>query len=166
MSDNKRILIAADASDASRRAVNYVAEVIGNRPGYHVGLVHVELPPRMLEWGGAEDPAVEASVSAERAREYRGMEQEAVDKGRAMLRGLLDGLAKRGTDVTALLVKFDEPLDPEAVARDVLKTAREKDYGTVVVGRKSFSWLERMMHHHVGEELVRTGEGKAIWVIE
>ena len=52
----RRILIAADASDASRRAVVYVAEIIGKQPAFHVGLFHLELPPRMLEWGGSDDP--------------------------------------------------------------------------------------------------------------
>jgi nucleotide-binding universal stress UspA family protein len=166
MANNKRILIAADASDASRRAVSYVIELLRGNPGFHVGLVHVELPPRMLEWGGSEDPEIEDRVSEQRARAYRDMEQEALEKGRTLLQSMRGTLAESGIDVTDLLVRFDEPLDPKHVARDILKAAKERDYGTVVVGGHSFSGLKSLFQHHVGAELVRTGQGITIWVVE
>jgi K+-sensing histidine kinase KdpD len=76
-----------------------------------------------------------------------------------------ESLAKRGINVANMMMQFDEPLDPRDIARDILKTARERDYGTVVVGRHAFSGLKRLFHHHVGEELVRAGQGIAIWVV-
>ncbi|HZZ77389.1 MAG TPA: universal stress protein, partial [Gemmataceae bacterium] len=59
MADNHRILIAVDGSPASRRAVEYVADLVGGKTGFHVGLCHEMPEPHMLEWGGAEDPAIE-----------------------------------------------------------------------------------------------------------
>lgn len=166
MENGKRILIAADASEASRRAVNYVAETINGDAAFHVGLVHFELPPRMTEWGGSEDPEIEARVSAERDRDYLEMEQKVIKKGRNLLENLRGSLAEKGIDVTGLLVQFAEPLDPKHVARDILKTAKDADYTTVVVGRHSFTGLKRLFQHHVGEELVRTGRGITIWIVE
>src|SRR5438552_4396598 len=71
MPHNKRILLAVDESDASRRAVDYVADMIDGRAGFHIGLVHLESPPRMLEWGGSENPEIEEKVSAQRGQTYR-----------------------------------------------------------------------------------------------
>lgn len=166
MSNSKKILIGADASGATLRAVSYVIEMIGGNAGFHVGLVHLQLPPRMLEWGGSENPATEERVSSERAGAYHELEKEAIEKGQDLLQSLRGSLAERGIDVTALVLQFDEPLDPKQVARDILKTAKEGDYGTVVVGRHSFSGLKRLFQHHIGEELVRIGQGLTVWVVE
>ena len=58
------------------------------------------------------------------------------------------------------------PLNGEAVVTNILEAARANQCGTVVVGRDSFSWLQELFQHHVGEELVRRGQGFAIWVVE
>jgi nucleotide-binding universal stress UspA family protein len=163
---NKRILLAADGSEASLGALQYLIDTIAGNPAFHVGLVHLRLPPRMLEWGGSEDQAVEDKVSAERAEAYQKMEEEALEKGRAMLHKMQQSLVEKGIDVNSLVVKFEEPLDPKRVARDILQTASEGDYGTVVVGRHSFTGLKRLFQHHVGEELVRKGQGVTVWVVE
>jgi hypothetical protein len=38
--------------------------------------------------------------------------------------------------------------------------------GTVVVGRKSFSGLQNSFRHDIAEDLIRAGEGLAVWVVE
>jgi nucleotide-binding universal stress UspA family protein len=166
MSNNKRVLIAVDRSHASRRAVEYATEMIGSQHGFHVSLLHLELPPRMLEWGGSEDARVEAKVEAERERTYLSMEDKAIAKGRALLQPLETILAKKGIDVSGLLVEFEEPLDKKNIADKILDTAREHNCGTIVVGRHSFSGLQRLFQHHVGEELVREGKKITVWVVE
>jgi nucleotide-binding universal stress UspA family protein len=166
MATLKKILIGVDASEAARRAVSYVIEMFGATSGLHVGLVHVELPPRMLEWGGSEDPATEEQVSSDRASAYRELEKGSLETGRMLLQNMQSRLAASGIDVAALTVTFDEPLEPRHIARDLLKIAKERDYATVVVGRNSFSKVRHFFQHHVGEELVRTSHGVSIWVVE
>jgi nucleotide-binding universal stress UspA family protein len=163
---NQRILVAVDESEASRRAIDYVADMLGGRHGFHVGLLHLELPPRMLEWGGSEDSNVEDEISSERAEVYQKLEEKKIEDGQHMLEKLKGILTERGIDVTALLVRFEEPLDRKHIAHDVLNIAKERDYGTIVVGRHSFSGLKRLFQHHVGEELVRAGKRVTIWVVE
>jgi len=85
---------------------------------------------------------------------------------RALLTTMEKSLADNGVDVAALIVKFDEPLDPKQVAKDILATASKRDCGTVVVGHHTFAGLKRFFQHHVGEELVRTGNGVTVWVVE
>jgi nucleotide-binding universal stress UspA family protein len=146
--------------------VRYVADTIAGSPGFRVGLVHLKLPPRMLEWGGSEDPVAEDHESVQRARAYRAKEQEETEKGETLLQRIRGSLADKGIEAAALSVQFEEPLEPKAIAHKLIKVAKENDYDTVVVGRHAFSGLKRLFQHHVGEELVRSGHGLSIWVAE
>jgi nucleotide-binding universal stress UspA family protein len=166
MLNNKKILVAVDGSPESRRTVGYVADMVRGNSGLHVGLFHLKLPPRMLEWGGSENSETEEKVSTQRRKTYEQMEGEAIAKGHAMLRHLQANLVEQGIDVAAQIVQFEDPLDPKHITQHILKTAAEGGYGTVAVGRHSFSALKRFFRHYVGEELVRFGEGVAIWVVE
>jgi nucleotide-binding universal stress UspA family protein len=166
MASNQRVLVAVDGSQASHRSVAYVADIMAGCPSAHVGLLHLELPPRMLEWGGSENDRVEDEVSEQRERDHRKMEKDAIEDGRALLERLRSLLAEKAVDVIAQAVRFQEPLDARHIARDILKMARERSYQTIVVGRHSFAGLRRLFSHEVGEELVRTGEGVTVWVVE
>src|SRR5215510_2905013 len=66
MNANKRILIAVDASEASDRAVTYVAQIIAGQPDFRVILFHVPapMPPRVLEFSGRENPVAEEHAQA------------------------------------------------------------------------------------------------------
>jgi nucleotide-binding universal stress UspA family protein len=166
MPHSKRLLLAVNESEASRRAVAYVADVIGGGSGFHVGLLHLELPPRMLEWGGSDNPKIEERTSRERGQAYRQLEKEAVAEGKAMLQRFRTLLVEKGIDVAVVLVQFEERLDGKHIAEDILETAKERHYGTVVVGQHLLSLWKSWFEDHVGERLVRTGEGLAIWVVE
>ncbi len=75
-------------------------------------------------------------------------------------------LSRHGIDVADLVVEFEEPLDRRNIADDILEAARERDCGTVVVGRDSFTGWQRLFRHHVAEDLVDEGKGLSIWVVE
>lgn len=166
MPDSKKILLAVDSSKASQRTAAYVADMIADKSGLHVGLFHVVAAPRMLEWAGSEDPEIEDRVEAQREQEYQQSEEELREREKGLLEEMQLGLLKRGLDVAVLPVKFEDLMDRKHVARDILKMAKEGDYGTIAVGRHSFSGLQRLFKHHVGEELVRQGKGITIWVVE
>jgi nucleotide-binding universal stress UspA family protein len=166
MEDNKKIIVAVDGSEASMRTVAYVAEIIGGRRGFQVGLLHLELTPRMLEWGGSEDAEIEDRTESERDEAYRQMEVERLAKGKAMLRRLQETIAEKGIDVMGLFVQFEEPLNKKRVTSAILDAARDHRAGTIVVGRHGCSGWNRLFHHYVGEELIREGKGVTIWVVE
>ena len=117
------------------RTVAYVAETMEGSRGFHVGLLHLELPPRMLEWGGAEDPEIEDKVETERDEIYRQLEKDKLAKGKSLLQRLQVLVADKGIDVTGLYLRFEEPLDRKSVASAILNAAREGNFGIVVVGR-------------------------------
>ena len=47
---NRNILIAVDASENSRRAVQYVADLLGGIPGFKVSVLHVIREPEEDEF--------------------------------------------------------------------------------------------------------------------
>jgi len=165
MPHSKKVLIAVDESEASRRAVAYVADVLGGGTGFQVGLVHLELPPRLLEWGGSENPEIEDKISSQRGETFQQMEKKAIAKDKAMLQHFQAMLVEKGIEGVVLLVQFEEPLDRKNIATTILETAKQRDYGTVVVGRHLFSLWASFFQHHVGEQLVHTAEGITIWVV-
>jgi hypothetical protein len=67
MDRHDKILIAVDETDASLKAVGYVARLLGGRKDLHVRLFHVlpSIPPELLEYGGAENPRKEQQLSAD-----------------------------------------------------------------------------------------------------
>ena len=50
MKTNQKILVAGMIW-ASRRALRYVADIAGGNPACQVGLLHLEPPLCMLDWG-------------------------------------------------------------------------------------------------------------------
>ena len=130
-----------------------------------IPLFHLELPPRLLEWGGAEDVATEEKIESERADEYRRMEEKRQVKGQALCT-LQKTLARKGTTVAERFIRFEEPLDATTVSRAILDAAREHECGTIVVGRHAFSGLKHWFQYHVSENLVRQGSEVGVWVVE
>jgi len=49
---------------------------------------------------------------------------------------------------------------------EILRLARARKCDTVVIGKKSLSWLRELIDGNPAEELVRQGKGFTIWVIE
>jgi len=163
-----RILLAIDDSAAARRAVKYVAKLVGRRRAFRLCLVHVlsPLPARLLEHGGSEDPRKEAQLGAQlKAEQERWISgakkaaQKSLNKASATLRNA--GVPRR--NVQAL---FCEPAEGRAAAEDILRMARECECRTVVVGRQSVSWFHELFSQDLAEELMRCGKGFSVWLVE
>ena len=163
-----RLLIALDDSDASRRAVKYVAKFVGRRKGFRICLVHVlrPLPPELLEHGGSEDPSKEArlqrDLEAEQTRWIATAKKEAqkdLDQAGAMLR-------RAGISAKALQSLFCEPGEGPNAADVLLDMAKECQCRTVVVGRRAASWLHELFSQDLSEELLRRGKGFCVWAVE
>jgi nucleotide-binding universal stress UspA family protein len=168
MNASKYILLAVDDSEATTRAVTYVASIIEGQPGFRLCLLHVfaPLPPQLLEFGGAENPAEE--------ERWEAVQKDARTQWIAGAKACADDLFAKaqsilrtaGVPAHAVETQLAIPLSGEAVVTNILEGARANQCGTVVVGRQSFSWLQELFQHHIGEELIRRGQGLAIWVVE
>lgn len=168
MDANRNILIAVDDSEATNRAVAYVAMMIGGKRGFRVRLVHVlpPLPPELMEFGGAENPVVEeekeAAMHESQARWLKDAEKTAApvfESARAVLR-------QARVPMRSVTTYCCPAVPGENVVTDLLEDARTNTCGTVVIGRESFTGLRRFFAHHFADELVRQGHGLTIWVVE
>ena len=161
-----RILIAVDDSDASHKAVEYVCAMIDGRPGYHVCLLHglPEGPP--FEHGGSENPALEeivdASLHKRRAAWMKREQQSAqpmLEKAKVILRG-------GQVSEHAINTRFAFAYNVDALVTEILQAAKAENCDTIVVGRETFTGLDRIFRHHVADDLIRRGQGYTIWVVE
>jgi nucleotide-binding universal stress UspA family protein len=167
MNANK-ILIAVDDSEASSRAVAYVATLIGGKKGFSVRLFHVLTPlsPELLEFVGSENTDVEERMEAEeRAAQARWI--KAAEKAAQPVFTQAESiLRKAGVPLEAVETQFSTSVSNQDMVADILEEARASQCGTIVVGRESFSKLKELFRHHVGDELLRKGQGFTIWVVE
>jgi nucleotide-binding universal stress UspA family protein len=155
-----KLLIVVDESPATRKALEYVAQMAAGRPHFRVCLAHSLLspPPQLVEFRGAEK---------KRLRTYKSRwisagemtEQLALKRANAILRR--GGLARGSIEA-----HYCYMVDGTRATQQILRLARARKCDTVVIGRKSLSWLRDLIHGDPAEELVRRGKGFAIWIVE
>ncbi len=168
MDINKNVLISVDGSEASMRAVSYVADMMGAHEALRVHLLHVlpPIPPELLEFGGSENPEQEQRLSEELKR----AQSEWIDRTKMEGEPIFDQartiLLDSGMSPDFVQTEFCTSIHRPDVVRDVLEAAHKWNCGTIVVGRHSFPWLKEKLGHHVAEDLVRKGQGFTMWVIE
>ena len=121
---------------------------------------------QLREHGGSSDPLEERRLEfALRIEQDRWIAttkkyaQESFDQAGAMLR-------KAGVTEAAVQVLFCEPGEPQETADELLKMANGCQFRTVVVGRRSVSWLHELFSQDISEELLRRAKGFCIWVVE
>ncbi|MGA8871956.1 MAG: universal stress protein [Candidatus Acidiferrales bacterium] len=157
---NNKLLVVVDESPATTRALQYVARIAAGRPNLGVCLAHgLQAPPRQLvEFRGPEKGRLRAYKS--RWISAGDMtEQRALDRANSVLR---QGGIARG----AIEAHYCYLMDRTRATQEILKLARARKCDTVVIGRKSLSWLGKLIDGDPAEELVRQGKGFTIWVVE
>ncbi|RMH05332.1 MAG: universal stress protein [Nitrospirae bacterium] len=168
MPSSKKILVAVDNFDNSRKALTYVAEMVRGRDDAQVRVFHiiVPIPPELREHGGSEDPAKEAQLSRElQAAQSRWIEAQQ------------QAFAPTLQAITAYLVNHGVP--PQSISSEscacvqeanldicLLEAAAAWDAGTLVVGWDTFSSFEEAMKRHLAEKLIRKGQGLTFWIVK
>ena len=163
-----KLLVVVDNSLASMRAVAYVAQILGGRRGFRVCLAHTlpSPPARMMEFGGADgsqkDNWLEARLRASRALWV----SAATRKASGSLDLAYADLRRAGFARGEIEVHFCYPSDRRDAPQEILTLARERGCHTIVVGRRSLSWLREFLHTNPADELVRLAKGFTTWVVE
>jgi nucleotide-binding universal stress UspA family protein len=162
------LLVVIDESDASKRAVNYVASLVGRRRGFRLCLTHLlpRLPPGLLEFAGTEDPHEESRLDARLKARQRRWVTEARKRAQRVLARANTVLHRAGVPERTLGVQMSEGVMGHSAADRILELARRRRCHTVVIGRKSVSWFRELVRGDLSEELVRRGQGVTIWVVE
>jgi nucleotide-binding universal stress UspA family protein len=120
----------------------------------------------MMEFDGTDNPEKDKWLAA-RLRASRNLWVSAAKrKASPSLELAYADLRRAGFTRTEIEVHFCFPTDKRNTPKEVLRLARERECDTVVVGRRSLSWLREHLQTNPADELVRLGKGFTTWVVE
>ena len=148
---NRNLLIAVDASDNSRRAVQYVADMLGGIKGFKATVLHVIREPEEDEFPGQEEK--EKWYHAHRQHMNRMLEE---------YRGMLIDAGFAAEDVSTRSTLRYCP----SMAECILAERDSMEYATLVVGRKGLSRKEEFLFGSISGKIVRTARNCTVWVVE
>jgi nucleotide-binding universal stress UspA family protein len=147
----KNILVAVDESENARRAVTYVAELLGGIEGFEVTILHVIPLP--------EDDFFQTPTQKEIwLSQYR-------VKVDAMLQGYRQILIGAGFDPKNVSVRSPTRYCP-SMAECILAERDEREYGTIVVGRQGLSRTEEFLFGSISSKIVTHARNCTVWVVE
>lgn len=148
---NKNILIAVDDSDNSRRAVSYVAQLLGGIPDFKVTVLHVV-------------PEVEEDYFATDSERDAWFEQYKA-KVETMLEEYRQILLQAGFDAGQIQVRSPLRYCP-SMAECILTERDELAYDTIVVGRQGLSRKEEFLFGSISSKIVTHAKNCTVWVVE
>ena len=148
---NKNILIAVDDSDNSRRAVSYVAQLLGGMGGFKVAIVHV-IPE------AEEDYFATTEEKEKWLSQYR-------QKVETMLEDYRQILIRAGFNANDVSVRSPLRYCP-SMAKCILAERDETEYHTLVVGRQGISRSEEFLFGSVSSKIVNHAKNCTVWVVE
>ncbi len=148
---DKQLLIAVDESESSRRAVMYVADLVGGFPGFAVRLISIIPDPEEDFYDS------EAELNAWVKRK--------LDKANDMLENYKQILMQSGfpEDKVRIMSCVGETM---SLADAILETRCDMTCCTVVVGRHHKTKAEEFLFGSISSKLVHEAKGCAVWVVE
>lgn len=149
------------------KAVTYVSEIINGRQNIRICLFHVlpPIPPKLLEYGGAEDPHTERRLSEELKTAQAQWIDTAKTAAEDSLKIAQTILVEHCVSQHRISTGFSSSIHKPNVVREILEAASRWHCGTIVVGRHRLPWVEELFYRHTGEELVDQGQDLSIWVV-
>jgi nucleotide-binding universal stress UspA family protein len=167
---HNRLLVVVDESSSSKRAVEYVASVLASRRGFQLCLAHFlsQMPPMLLEFGGAENPEKEGRLDRQLRTEQQEWIEAAMKKAQPALNWACSRLRRAGLPASSLTTEFSDPFrEQNSVSGEILELARINKCRTIIVGRRSLPWLRRLTSgKDLAEKLVQQGSGFTLWIVE
>jgi nucleotide-binding universal stress UspA family protein len=148
---DKHLLIAVDASDSSRRAVLYVADLLGGFPGFRVTLFSIIPEP---EEDFFETEAEQVAWAKEKLAEANKM----LDNYRQIL--IQSGF---GADKVRIRSCLGEA---RSFSEEILDIRCDLTCCTVVVGRHHKTKTEEFLFGSTSSRLIREAKNCAVWVVE
>ena len=146
----RKMLLAVDASENSRKAVNYVGEVAAASEA-EITLFHV-----VRKFGYLNDPTL-------REGEIEGFWEEVKSDIPRMFRSYQVSLEKAG--ITPLRISSEAMLDSPSRSGDIIREAREGAYGTIVMGRRGLSKVRDFLMGRVTSKVLNQAEDFAVWIV-
>jgi nucleotide-binding universal stress UspA family protein len=163
-----KLLIVIDASEASRRVLEYIGQMLGRRDRVEFDLAYIapRMPAQFLESGGSELPERELEIESDlRAQQNQWMAINDTKPDRIFSRARAM-LLRAGARPGRIHSCVSSPLDARTIADEVLVLARDQQCRTIVVGHRAHSWFRGLGRNRLAEQLVRTARGYAVWVVD
>jgi nucleotide-binding universal stress UspA family protein len=148
---NKKILLAVDTSENSRRAVSYVSQMIGGIEGFNVIFLHVINPPE-------EDYFPSAPEHDKWLQQYRLKIESLLEKYRQIL-------IQAGFDPKALALRIVLCHRP-SIAECIIEEQHRLGCSTIVIGRQGLSRSEEILFGSVSSKLVGRAKNCTVWIVE
>jgi nucleotide-binding universal stress UspA family protein len=149
---NRHILVAVDESENAKRAVAYVAHMLGGLQGFTITLINiVPVPP--------DDYFVKADQRALWIRDNEAKSKQILDDYREML-------GNAGIDRTSINVCMKTG-EFSSIAAVVLDEAKRIGAGTIAIGRRGISKKEEFIYGSTSNKILHSQKScNALWVIE
>jgi nucleotide-binding universal stress UspA family protein len=149
----QKVILAVDRSERSRKAVNYAAPFLADS-GAEVTLCHVVRA--FLPTFGPD------FIGSDGAMEEKLLDRLKEDVGRMFdsYRNFLEGAGVRPEKISTVC-----KMGSYSRAADLLNTAREGGYGTIVMGRRGISVVREFLMGRVTTKVLNGAEGLAVWVV-
>lgn len=148
---DRHILVAVDETENGKRAVLYVADILGGVPGFRATILHV-----------VPEPPEDYFASQEEARDWRKEHEEAA---REMVENYREILHQSGFGEGKVSLMLETRYCP-SVAEWIFGKVRELDACTVVVGRRGISTKEEFILGSTSSRLLHVAKNCAVWVVE
>jgi nucleotide-binding universal stress UspA family protein len=146
----KKILVAVDESNSSKRALVYVAEMIGGRKDINVLVLHI-----------INEPEEDFFPKAGERQKWLSAEKEKTD---SMLSGYRALLIENGVDPECIAVLSKVRSCP-SIGDCILNEMESSASRTVVVGRKGVSKKEELLFGSVSNRIIHHAKDCTIWVV-
>lgn len=148
---DRHILVAVDDTESSKRAVLYVADFLGEAPGFRVTLLNL-----------VSVPEPEFFESLKKRREWIDDERKKME---ALLHRYRQILIQAGfeEDKVAVSVETTESL---SIAEAILEEQERVGSCTVVVGRHGISKQEEFLFGSTSSKLLHMPKNCSLWIIE
>jgi nucleotide-binding universal stress UspA family protein len=147
---NKNILLAVDTSQNARRAVSYVAQLLGGIKGFNVTVLNVIAEP--------DEDFFHNDAEKERwLKEHSEKINASLETYRQML---IDG----GFDPNDVRTRSTLRYCP-SMAECILAERDQTEYDTLVVGRQGLSRKEEFLFGSVSSKVVNHARNCTVWVV-
>ena len=149
---SRKMLIAVDASDNSRKAVDYVGTFAAATEA-ELTLYHVI---RSLGIGILED-------FPRSKEEIKVFDEVLASHAQDMFQAYQESLEKAGVLPARISTKYTR--QSHTRAGEILREAKDGDYGTIVMGRRGLSKVHEFLMGRVTSKLLSRAEGFAVWIV-
>jgi nucleotide-binding universal stress UspA family protein len=156
-----KVLVALDSSEGAWRAVEYVADALGQTPGVQVTLLHIltGLPPAFWDDGHI----LQDKEKETRKRLVESWQKDQEKQWQNLVHKAHERLTAAGVPAQAVHNKFKPKYYD--VAEDIINEAQTGGFGTIVMGRRGLGMAKSLLLGSVTRKVADGAKGCAVTIV-